>query len=165
MGTKKTNQNLTIDILNQVHDKEFIQIIVTVDIKGKKYDVLVDKTFSIAKIKEIVMEILNKRDELNSVKDIFDIPNYMMFLIIKYMTNLDVAKVDSFAEQINVFNIMADLDVITPIFEHINKTEIEKIDKLIKQVLENTKNINDNPDMINEFYSIFNESKSLTSGN
>jgi hypothetical protein len=165
MGTKKTNQNLTIDILNQVHDKEFIQIIVTVDIKGKKYDVLVDKTFSIAKIKEIVMEILNKRDELNSVKDIFDIPNYMMFLIIKYMTNLDVAKVDSFAEQINVFNIMADLDVITPIFEHINKTEIEKIDKLIKQVLEYTKNINDNPDMINEFYSIFNESKSLTSGN
>jgi len=140
---------LTSSILLQEQSKLFVQKKVIVNINKKDYEVLVDQKFRNSKIQEMIAESLKNLAIYNDLNDSVR-TSYIMFLFIKYFTNLDVAKVDNFEDQIRVLNAMIDLDIYSILVNSFPESELEKINEYmlkfnskIDNFIKDDKNIED----------------------
>lgn len=162
MGKSK---KLNTSIITQIRDKQFTQKKLIFTIDGKDYEVLVDEKFSAKKLMDMLFELAEQVKYMYMVDQVMEIPNYMIYLIIKYFTDIDCAKVDSYEQQINVFSAMMDLDIVEPIINAIPESEINKINeystRLIKNIQKFDKQVEDNPKLIDEINKIISDVEEL----
>jgi len=119
---------LTSSILLQEQSKLFTQKQVTVNINKKDYEVLVDQKFRPTKLNELIVESITNYDKFKELDESVKI-SYLMFLAIKYFTNLEVAKTDTLEEQIRILNAMLDLEIFDKIISEFAESELEKINE------------------------------------
>ena len=119
---------LTSSILLQEQSKLFTQKQVTVNINKKDYEVLVDQKFRPTKLNELIVEAITNYDKFKELDESVKI-SYLMFLAIKYFTNLEVAKTDTLEEQIRILNAMLDLEIFDKIISEFAESELEKINE------------------------------------
>jgi len=119
---------LTSSILLQEQSKLFTQKQVTVNINKKDYEVLVDQKFRPTKLNELIVEAIMNYDKFKELDESVKI-SYLMFLAIKYFTNLEVAKTDTLEEQIRILNAMLDLEIFDKIISEFAESELEKINE------------------------------------
>lgn len=157
MPKAKTNK-LNAGIITQTRDKQFTKRKLTFLIDSKNYEVTVDEKLSVMKLMRMLLELAEKVKYMYDINQVMEIPNYMVYLIIKYFTDIDCAKVDSFEEQINVFSAMMDLDIIQPILDVIPEDEMKKIGEYSKRLTKNIekfdKQVEDNPELMTEINKI-----------
>ena len=122
----KTNKQLTSSILLQEQSKLFTQKKVFIHINKKDYDVLVDQKFRPTKLNELIVEAITNYDKFKELDESVKV-SYLMFLAIKYFTNLEVAKTDTLEEQIRILNAMLDLEIFDKIVSEFPESELEKI--------------------------------------
>ena len=119
---------LTSSILLQEQSKLFTQKQVTVNINKKDYEVLVDQKFRPTKLNELIVESITNYDKFKELDESVKI-SYLMFLAIKYFTNLEVAKTDTLEDQIRILNAMLDLEIFDKIISEFAESELEKINE------------------------------------
>ena len=156
MAAKKVNK-LTSSNLKQIHSKTFTTKLVHIDIDNKIYDIEVDECLKVSKLQALISELIEKQKYLKDIEEALSIPNYIMFLIIKYFSNIDVAKVEDFSEQLRVFEIMLDLGVAEKILESIPESEMQKINVYIKKASDNIKKVANSPESQKELADLFAE--------
>lgn len=154
MATKKSNK-LTSSNLKQIHSKTFTSKIIHIDIEGTIYDVKVDERFKISKIQTLISELIEKQKYFTDIEEVFSIINFVPFLIIKYFSDIDVAKVEDFSEQLRVFEIMIDLGVAEKILESMPETEMQKINTYIAKATDNVKKLTSDKDAMQEIEGLF----------
>jgi len=117
---------LTSSILLQEQSKLFLQKQVIITVNKKDYDVLVDQKFRPTKLNELIVEAITNYDKFKELDESVKV-SYLMFLAIKYFTNLEVAKTDTLEEQIRILNAMLDLEIFDKIVSEFPESELEKI--------------------------------------
>jgi hypothetical protein len=138
----------------QGHSKQFIQEELTITINGKDYKVLIDQKFRPTKLNELILELLNNFENINKLNEAVKI-SYFMFLVIKYFSDVDVAKCEKFEDQIRVLNAMLDLEIFDKIINAFPEDELKKVNEyMIKfgermdEFLKDNKNIEELKDII-----------------
>lgn len=154
----KSNK-LTVSNLKQIHSKKFTTKVIHIEIDEKIYDVEIDEVFKVSKIQLLLSELFEKQKYFTTIDEVFSIINYIPFLIIKYFTDIDVAKVEDFSEQLKVYEVMLDLGVAEKILENIPESEIKKIDSYIKKASANVKKLTSDKDAMKELEGMFAELK------
>jgi len=124
----KSNKQLTSSILLQEQSKLFVQRKVIITINKKDYEVLVDQKFRPTKLNELIVEAITNYDNFKELNESVKV-SYLMFLAIKYFTNLEVAKTDTLEDQIRVLNAMLDLEIFDKILGEFAESELEKINE------------------------------------
>ena len=147
-------KKLTASNILSLHSKMFTQKAIHIDVEGNMYEVLIDKKFQPTKIQELIMEMLEKQQQISKFEDIFNMTYYVNYLIIKYFTNISIANVNDFEKQIRVFKALLDLEIFEKVVESFDQSEIDKINKYIKKVSENAKNLENNPEAMEEINEI-----------
>jgi len=117
---------LTSSILLQEQSKLFIQRKVIININKKDYDVLVDQKFRPTKLNELIVEAITNYDKFKELDESVKV-SYLMFLAIKYFTNLEIAKTDTLEDQIRILNAMLDLEIFDKLLSEFPESELEKI--------------------------------------
>ena len=117
---------LTSSILLQEQSKLFVQKQVIVNINKKDYEVLVDQKFLPTKLNQLILESVSNYDNLKDLDESVKV-SYLMLLAIKYFTNVEIAKTDSFETQIRVLNALLDLEILDKILGEFPESELEKI--------------------------------------
>jgi len=123
----KSNK-LTSSILLQEQSKLFVQKKVNITVNKKDYEVLVDQKFRPTKLNELIVEAITNYDKFKELDESVKV-SYLMFLAIKYFTNLEVAKTDTLEEQIRILNAMLDLEIFDKIISEFPENELEKINE------------------------------------
>jgi hypothetical protein len=154
---KKLNTNNVLSL----HDKTFKQKPITIDVEGESFEVLIDTKFQVSKIQQLLTEVMERNQQLIKINDIFDITYYMNFLVIKYFTNIEIAKEDDFETQIRIFKALLDLEIFDKIMENFDKGELDKINKYMKKASANIKEVENNPEIMEEIQQIFKDVESL----
>jgi len=124
----KSNKQLTSSILLQEQSKLFVQRKVIIHINKKDYEVLVDQVFRPTKLNALIMESISNYDNLKELDESVKV-SYLMFLAIKYFTNLEVAKTDTLEDQIRILNAMLNLEIFDKIISEFPESELEKINE------------------------------------
>ncbi len=134
------NKKLNLSAIKSAHSKEFTQRIVTIDIDGTNYEVLVDQKFQLSKIKELAKEGLNYFEEFEKL-DETDRINWFHFLIIKHFTNMkeELDKVTDFSNQLVLMKQFANLGITDKISQYFIPEEIEKVGKELSKMTEYVK--------------------------
>jgi len=117
---------LTSSILLQEQSKLFVQKEITVTINKKDYKVLVDQKFLPTKLNQLILESVSNYDNLKELDESVKV-SYLMFLSIKYFTDVEIAKTDSFEDQIRILNALINLEVFDKIISEFPESELEKI--------------------------------------
>jgi len=117
---------LTSSILLQEQSKLFVQKKVTVNINKKDYEVLVDQKFLPTKLNQLILESVSNYDNLKELDESVKV-SYLMFLSIKYFTDVEIAKTDSFETQIRILNALINLEILDKILSEFPESELEKI--------------------------------------
>jgi len=86
----------------------------------------VDQKFRPTKLNELIVEAITNYDKFKELDESVKV-SYLMFLAIKYFTNLEVAKTDTLEEQIRILNAMLDLEIFDKIVSEFPESELEKI--------------------------------------
>jgi len=120
------NKKLTSSILLQEQSKLFVQRKVIININKKDYDVLVDQKFRPTKLNELIVEAITNYDKFKELDESVKV-SYLMFLAIKYFTNLEIAKTDTLEDQIRILNAMLDLEIFDKLLSEFPESELEKI--------------------------------------
>lgn len=154
-------KKLTASNILSLHSKTFKQKSIFVDIEGGQYEVLIDTKFQISKIQELIAEVIEKQRELFKIQDIFDIAYYINFLLIKYFTNINLAKAEEFDKQIRVFKAMIDLGIFDQVMEAFDEKEVEKINEYLKKASENVKKLGNSPEVIEDINKMIEDIESL----
>lgn len=141
MATKKLSSGKILSL----HSKTFTQKVINIIIGNDTYAVTIDVKFQPTKLQHLVLELVEKYQQISKIDDIFDISYYANFLIIKYFTDIDVAKTDDFEKQIRVFKALVDLEIFDKIISEFSNEEIDKINTYIKKVGENFKKLEKDP--------------------
>ncbi len=144
------SKKLTSSKILSLHSKTFTQKKIYINVENEQYEVLIDTKFKISKIQELLAEVVEKTQQLLKLKDIFNIPYYINFLIIKYFTNVEITKVQDFSEQLRVYKAMLDLGIFDQIMEAFDEKEVEKIGIYLKKMNENLKKLDKNPEVIED---------------
>ena len=147
-------KKLTSSNILSLHSKTFTQKAIHLDIEGTAYTVLIDTKFKPSKIQELIMELAEKQRQITKFSDIFDISYYANFLIIKYFTDIEVAKVNDFDKQIRVFKAILDLEIFDKIAESFDQAELDKINKYIKKAGDNLKKLESDPEAMEDINQI-----------
>jgi len=117
---------LTSSILLQEQSKLFVQRKVIVHINKKDYEVLVDQKFIPTKLNQLILESVSNYDNLKELDESVKV-SYLMFLSIKYFTDVEIAKTDSFETQIRILNALINLEIFDKIISEFPESELEKI--------------------------------------
>ena len=150
---EKTKKLTSGNILS-LHSKTFTQKAIHLDIEGTTYTVLIDTKFKPSKIQELIMELAEKQQQITKFSDIFNISYYANFLIIKYFTDIEVAKVNDFDKQIRVFKAILDLEIFDKIVESFDQAELDKVNKYIKKAGDNLKKLESDPEAMEDINQI-----------
>jgi len=119
---------LTSSILLQEQSKLFIQKKVIVHIDKKDYEVLVDQKFLPTKLNQLILESVSNYDNLKELDESVKV-SYLMFLTIKYFTDVEIVKTDSFEDQIRILNALINLEIFDKILSEFPESELEKINE------------------------------------
>lgn len=135
MASKK----LTLSTLKKEHSKIFNKKRGIVLDNGCK--VVLDEVFAPTKMQAAFEELAEKVVYVNDSEEIDDRimlsiwPNYTLFLLIKYFTDIDIPK--SFEDQVAWMNCMIDLHYFEAIIDSFEDAEIEKWMDQLKMTGEN----------------------------
>ena len=121
---------LTSSILLQEQSKLFVQKKVTITINKKDYEVLVDQKFIPTKIQQLIQEGISNLDNFNGLDDSVR-TSYFFYLIIKYFSDIEIAKTDDFETQIRIMNSMINLEIFDKILGEFEESELEKVNEYI----------------------------------
>ena len=121
---------LTSSILLQEQSKLFVQRKITVNINKKDYEVLVDQKFLPTKIQQLIQEGISNLDNFNGLDDSVR-TSYFLYLIIKYFSDIEIAKTDDFETQIRIMNSMINLEIFDKILGEFEESELEKVNDYI----------------------------------
>ena len=121
---------LTSSILLQEQSKLFLTKKVTVNINKKDYEVLVDQKFLPTKIQQLIQEGISNLDNFNGLDDSVR-TSYFFYLIIKYFSDIEIAKTDDFETQIRIMNSMINLEIFDKILGEFEESELEKVNEYI----------------------------------
>ena len=117
---------LTSSILLQEQSKLFLTKKVIVNINKKDYEVLVDQKFLPTKLNQLILESVSNYDNLKELDESVKV-SYLMFLTIKYFTDVEITKTDSFEDQIRILNALINLEIFDKIISEFPESELEKI--------------------------------------
>jgi hypothetical protein len=131
MATKKINK-LNSGIITSLHALKFTQKKIIIDIYNKDYEVLLDEKFSIVKLQTLMCEFIENFKYLQDASYGVKI-NYYMFLIIKYFSDIDITKTESFEDQIKALNAFIDLEIFEKISNAFQPEEVTKAFEFIKK--------------------------------
>lgn len=138
-------EKFSIDLLSKSHEKyENLKVVpITLDIDGKEVEteLSVYKIFSPVKIQECVNEFIINIDKVRRRKNSrYDFGNvvepYLMWLMIKYFTELEESMPTKFEEQINSINQMINTGALFQIMIHFDEEQIELVKEHIEIALE-----------------------------
>ena len=121
---------LTSSILLQEQSKLFVQKKVIVNINKKDYEVLVDQKFLSTKIQQLIQEGISNLDNFNGLDDSVR-TSYFFYLIIKYFSDIEIAKTNDFETQIRIMNSMINLEIFDKILGEFEESELEKVNEYI----------------------------------
>jgi hypothetical protein len=153
MATKKSNK-LNASIIKQAHDKAFTQRKVSVIIENKTYDILLDEKFEVEKIKNVIMDLTRMYQQLYDANQIFDIPIYSTFLLLKYFTDLDFTDINSFEDAVKIIKYLDDFGCLDTIVNSFDQKEASKIKLYMQKAEENIKAIENNPELKHEYIDL-----------
>jgi hypothetical protein len=118
-------KKLTASALKSSAAKKFTKKKVILDINGNNYKVLVDTYIKPTDLEKLFEELKNNAPLIEAADPTFDISNYTNFLLVKYMTDLDVpAELD---KQLELFYHLVNLQVMDKILENIDADELTKL--------------------------------------
>jgi hypothetical protein len=155
------NKKLTSSNILSLYNKTFTQREIQVEAEGQTFKVLIDEKFQPSKIQALIMELVEKYQEIQSLNDVFDISYFANFLIIKYFSNVDMAKVDSLDKAIRVFKALVDLGLYEQIIDKFDEKELQKLNDYIKKMNDRAKEIEQNPEVKQDFEDIINDIANL----
>ena len=148
---------LNSSVILEAYSKEFSQKKVVITIGNKNYEVLVDQKFRNTVIQEMFLESLNNHDNYKDLSESIK-TSYFMFLLIKYFTDLEIAKTDDFEYQIRLLNALLDLGIYEMLINSFPESEIEKVNeyvikfsKNIGELMKDDKNIENLKNIIDGF--------------
>jgi len=148
---------LNSSVILEAYSKEFSQKKVVITIGNKNYEVLVDQKFRNTVIQEMFLESLNNHDNYKDLSESIK-TSYFMFLLIKYFTDLEIAKTDDFEYQIRLLNALLDLGIYEMLINSFPESEIEKVNeyvikfsKNIGEFMKDDKNIENLKNIIDGF--------------
>ena len=121
---------LTSSILLQEQSKLFVQKKVTITINKKDYEVLVDQKFIPTKIQQLIQEGISNLDNFNGLDDSVR-TSYFLYLIIKYFSDIEIAKTNDFETQIRIMNSLINLEIFDKILGEFEESELEKVNEYI----------------------------------
>jgi len=121
---------LTSSILLQEQSKLFVQKKVTITINKKDYEVLVDQKFIPTKIQQLIQEGISNLDNFNGLDDSVR-TSYFLYLIIKYFSDIEIAKTNDFETQIRIMNSLINLEIFDKILGEFEESELEKVNDYI----------------------------------
>lgn len=116
---------LNSGLILSAYSKEFTQKKLILNIGNKDYEILVDEKFKTSKIKEMILEAITSFDTLKEYNENIKM-SYYMFLLIKYFTDIEIAKTDSLEEQIRILNAMIDMEIYDKIINTFDEKEMKK---------------------------------------
>lgn len=140
---KTTNKKkLNMKIIENANKNQFTQKTVSVIVDGNEYDIIIDQQFKTTKIEKMVKNYLNSenREKFNELDEGAKI-GYIMFLIIREFTDLEIPNNLKFEEEINLINSLIDLGVFEKIAENIPESEIIKVNEFLQKFNENLNEI------------------------
>lgn len=140
---KTTNKKkLNMKIIENANKNQFTQKTVSVIVDGNEYDIIIDQQFKTTKIEKMVKNYLNSenREKFNELDEGAKI-GYIMFLIIREFTDLDIPNNLKFEEEINLINSLIDLGVFEKIVQNIPESEIVKVNEFLQKFNENLNEI------------------------
>ena len=130
---------LNSSVILKEWSKEFVQKRVIIVINNKDYEVLVDQKFRNTVIQEMFLESLNNHDNYKNLSESIK-TSYFMFLLIKYFSDLEIAKTDEFEYQIRVLDAMLDLGIYETLMNSFPESEIEKVNEYVIKFSKNMDN-------------------------
>lgn len=147
---------LSASIIKNAYSKEFTQKKVILNICDKDYEVLIDEKFKTSKLQAMMLEALQNIGKLKEYGDGVT-TSYYMFLMIKYFTDIDLAKTEDFAEQINILNAMIDLEIFEKVLNSFPESEFERTNKFIKEAAERITKLTEDKKSLEEIKDIIGE--------
>lgn len=160
----KTNKKLTTGNILSLHSKTFSQRKVLLEaIGGETFEVLIDEKFQASKMQALIMELAEQYGRISHLEDILDVNYFASFLIIKYFTNISIAKSveNDFEKQIRVLKALIDLEIFEQLMEKFDEDELNKVNEYIKKASDNIREMDRNPEAQKELEDIISELASL----
>lgn len=151
---KQKNKKINSGDILSLHSKLFTQKKVILNINNQNYEVLVDEKFSVDKIQQLILEVIEMQKQIKTFDDALSLSNYSIYLIIKYFTNIELAKENDFEKQMRVYKAMLDLGIIEKVLENFDEYELNKINSYIKKVNDNIKKASNNPELMNDLTEV-----------
>ena len=126
---------ITLDNLNQAHNKRFKAKKIEVECEGQTFPVKVDLVFKDSKIRELISRTAEDMEQAE-VKGLLD-----EILVISNMniirTFTDVDFTEDLSKNLQMFEVMTDLGITEEILNTFNEKEFEKITQYMNQIQEN----------------------------
>lgn len=147
--TKKLNLNA----IKKVAKKYNKQKKAYVSLDGENLEFCVDIYFSPEKRTKLIQEIIQNINYLKDVDESVYI-SYILFLIIKYFSDINFVKENDFSKQISILTDMINAEVFNDIIDKFDNKEIEKLNnelaesmkraqELVKELIKNKELQND----------------------
>jgi len=158
--TNRVNKSkLNLNVINSANSK-FTTKTILVPVDGVDYEVKIDQIFRTSKIEKMVMDFLNTENitkNLDTLDETVKL-SFLMYLIIKNFTNLDIPNNLKFEEEVNLISSLIDLGIFEVIISQIPESEITKVNEFMqkfnmnlnKVMEEENVNINISDDEVNE---------------
>lgn len=150
----KSNKKLTSSNILSLYSKTFTQKKILLEAEGQTFEVLIDTKFQPSKIQALIMELAEKYQEIKHLNDVFNISYFANYLIIKYFTDINMAKVDGLEKSIRVFKALVDLGLFDQIIEKFDENELQKINDYINKMNNRVKEFDKNPEAIKDLEDI-----------
>ena len=147
--TKKLNLNA----IKKVTKKYNKQKKVYVSLDGENLEFCVDIYFSPEKRTKLIQEIIQNINYLKDVDESVYI-SYVLFLIIKYFSDINFVKENDFSKQLSILTDMINAEVFNDIIDKFDNKEIEKLNnelaESMKKVQELVKELIKNKELQND---------------
>jgi hypothetical protein len=125
------NKKLTFSNLKSLSSKKFTQKKIIVD----GYEVTIDEQFRPSKIKQLVLELLQKSNYMREQNIEFNLADYVVILIIKYFSDVDIS--DDLQKQLQAYEALIDLEYLEPILNAFDENEIKKFNESLLKYKDN----------------------------
>ena len=138
-------EKFSLDLISKSHEKyenlRVVPIILNIDEKEVKTELNVYKLFSPVKIQECVSEFISNIDKVRRRKNNRDgfgvvLEPYLMWLMIKYFTELEDSMPTKFDEQIDSIIKMINTGAMFQIMIHFDESQIELVKEHIEIALD-----------------------------
>ena len=147
--TKKLNLNA----IKKVTKKYNKQKKVYVSLDGENLEFCVDIYFSPEKRTKLIQEIIQNINYLKDVDESVYI-SYVLFLIIKYFSDINFVKENDFSKQLSILTDMINAEIFNDIIDKFDNKEIEKLNnelaESMKKVQELVKELIKNKELQND---------------